>query len=158
MKNLTLIAIAAIVSLSSCDKEDVTAQSQNVGEANLETFNVTNMFVNVEEENVQIEACEPLNAEEVQVSVKSITVSSYRSVTFEYLDGSTDKKYFEFVEDYRVYNEAEDGGGYYYTEALQIYNGDTLSDNYILLLDFCDEDGMTFFFTQTGDMIYTVKQ
>ena len=157
MKNSTILTVLAAVAFmfTSCQKEDVVAQA-NV--PTIDVYDVTNVYLGAVEGTVQAEACEPENTIEVQVNIKSITVSSYRHITFEHINGSTNKMYFDYVDEYRVENESIDGGGYYYTKALRLYEGDTLSDDYILLLDFCEEDKMTLFFTGINQMVYTLKQ
>ena len=160
MKNSILVLAAVAFMFTSCQKEDVVAQAQNVGEASLEIFNVVNMFTDVTEETVQSEACESVNAVETQVSLSRIDIHNGYIKTYNVSGniGDITRVYFELIEEYRVENEAEDGGGYYYTKALRLYEGDTITDNYVLLLDFCEEDRMTFFFTETNEMIYTARQ
>ena len=159
MKNLvTVLAIAAL--MTSCQKEDVQGQTSQ------KRFTVESVFEGVTEETVQSEACSPINATEVSSSLQSFTISntlnSRSYVSIQELNGNTNNtlnvtcaKYrIEFVDNYEVTNIAEDGEGTYYTEALRLYEGDVLTDNYILLLDFCDERPLTLYFTASQEMIY----
>jgi hypothetical protein len=158
MKNLvTVLAIAAL--MTSCQKEDVQQQTSQ------ERFIVESMFQGVTEDTVQSEACSPVNATEVPSSLQSFTIDSNGYVTTQNLNGNTNNtlnvtcaKYrVEFVDSYEVTNIAEDGEGTYYTEALRLYEGDVLTDNYILLLDFCDEHPLTLYFTASQEMVYLTK-
>ena len=150
MKNLiTVLAIAAL--MTSCQKEDVQEQgSEN-------RYRVYGMFQDVTEETVQSEACSPVNATEVQTSFQRFTINSNGHISIQELNGNTAHYRIEFVDSYEVTNITEDGEGTYYTEALRLYEGDVLTDSYILLLDFCDERPLTLYFTASQEMVYLTK-
>ena len=152
-KLVTVLAIAAL--MTSCQKEDIKEQTSR------ERFDVYGTFEDVTEETVQSEACSPVNATEVLASFQSFTMSSTPNsksyATIQELSGFYTHYQVEFIDSYEVTNIAEDGEGTYYTEALRLYEGDVLTDNYILLLDFCEERPLTLYFTASQEMIYLTK-
>ena len=154
MKNLTMILAAALL-MTSCQKEDVQGQTSR------ERFDVYGTFQDVTEETVQSEACSPVNATEVLASFQSFTMSSTPNsksyATIQELSGYYTHYQVEFVDSYEFTNVSPDGEGTYYTEALRLYEGDVLTDNYILLLDFCDERPLTLYFTASQEMVYLTK-
>ena len=150
MKNLiTVLAIAAL--MTSCQKEDVQ------GQTSIETYRVYGTFEGVTEETVQSEACSPVNATEALTSIKRFIINSNGHVSIQDLNGLYAHYQVEFVDSYEVTNVTEDGEGTYYTEALRLYEGDVLTDNYILLLDFCDERPLTLYFTDSQEMVYLIN-
>jgi hypothetical protein len=150
MRNLTMVFAAALL-MTSCQKEEVQGQTSQ------KRYRVESMFQDVAEETLQSEACSPVNATEVQTSFQRFTINSNGHVGIQELNGNTAHYLIEFVDSYEVTNVSPDGEVTYYTEALRLYEGDVLTDNYILLLDFCDERPLTLYFTASQEMVYLTK-
>lgn len=152
MKNLVLGLGLAVV-LTSCQKDELKEIGTDT------KFKVERMFEDVAEHDLQSEACEPINATNVQSTFKNFTINSNGYISFTDINYNVYFYNIEFVDEYEVFNvDPVDGSGTYPVEALRLYsNNGELTDNYILLLDFCDDDLLTLYFTETEQMIYLRK-
>jgi len=151
MNKLVTVLVLAVL-MTSCQKDELKEIGTDT------KFKVERMFEDVAEHDVQSEACEPINATNVQTTFKNFTINSDGYISFTDVNYNVYFYNIEFVDEYEVFNVAEDGTGTYPTEALRLYNySGELTDNYILLLDFCDDDRLTLYFTETEQMIYLRK-
>tara|TARA_R110002153_G_scaffold1965_1_gene9703 strand:+ start:471 stop:926 length:456 start_codon:yes stop_codon:yes gene_type:complete len=148
-KLVTVLAVAAL--MTSCQKENVQDQ------VSIKIYTVDRMFLDVAEESLQDQACSPVDATEVGVSINTFSVNSNGHIVIKEFNGNSTHYNSEFVDNYEVTNISIDGEGVYYTEALRLYDGDVITDNYILLIDFCDEDKLTLYSTDSEVMMYSTR-